>query len=350
MIKKLNYYIHHHLLKLLLLIYLVAAIFPKFGIGIKNTSLGQVHWDQGGSVIFSLPLLMLSFLLLNAGLSVQFTSLKKVIKVPTPLIIGLLSNLLIPLAFTLIFALFGKLFWHNPDEIQNVLVGLAIIASMPIAGSSTAWVQNANGNPALILGLVVVSTIFSPLLSPLVFHTVGFITTGDYSEDLHELANQGASLFLIISVVVPSLLGIAIRSLINDRVWSKVFPILKMANLINLLALNYSNASASLPTAFKSWDLDFLGMILFSTGILCILSFSAGWLIPKILKIPHPERIALTYGLGMNNNGTGLVLASATLADHPLVMLPIIFYNLGQQIIAGIFDRKIVKSSEKKER
>lgn len=41
------------------------------------------------------------------------------------------------------------------------------------------------------------------------------------------------------------------------------------------------------------------------------------------------------YGLGMNNNGTGLVLASLALADHPRVMLPIIFYNLIQHLVAG---------------
>ncbi len=45
------------------------------------------------------------------------------------------------------------------------------------------------------------------------------------------------------------------------------------------------------------------------------------------------------FGLGMNNNGTGLVLASMALADHPRVMLPIIFYNLVQHLIAGIVDR-----------
>jgi hypothetical protein len=31
------------------------------------------------------------------------------------------------------------------------------------------------------------------------------------------------------------------------------------------------------------------------------------------------------FGLGMNNNGAGLALASMTLAAHPRVMLPIIF-------------------------
>jgi bile acid:Na+ symporter, BASS family len=44
------------------------------------------------------------------------------------------------------------------------------------------------------------------------------------------------------------------------------------------------------------------------------------------------------FGLGMNNNGTGLALASMTLAAHPRVMLPIIFYNLAQHLVAGGVD------------
>jgi len=49
------------------------------------------------------------------------------------------------------------------------------------------------------------------------------------------------------------------------------------------------------------------------------------------------------FGLGMNNNGVGLVLASMALSDHPLIMLPIIIYNLLQHIIAGIVDKRINK-------
>ena len=52
------------------------------------------------------------------------------------------------------------------------------------------------------------------------------------------------------------------------------------------------------------------------------------------------------FGLGMNNNGTGLVLASAAMASQPLVMLPIILYNLVQHLIAGLVDmllRRVVR-------
>jgi hypothetical protein len=43
----------------------------------------------------------------------------------------------------------------------------------------------------------------------------------------------------------------------------------------------------------------------------------------------------------MNNNGTGLVMASLALADHPRVLLPIIVSNLVQHLVAGAADRMI---------
>jgi hypothetical protein len=42
------------------------------------------------------------------------------------------------------------------------------------------------------------------------------------------------------------------------------------------------------------------------------------------------------FGLGLNNNGTGLVLASVALAHLPGVMLTVILYTLVQHVIAGM--------------
>ena len=41
------------------------------------------------------------------------------------------------------------------------------------------------------------------------------------------------------------------------------------------------------------------------------------------------------FGLGMNNNGTGLVFAATVLRHMPEVMLPVICYNLIQHVVAG---------------
>jgi BASS family bile acid:Na+ symporter len=71
------------------------------------------------------------------------------------------------------------------------------------------------------------------------------------------------------------------------------------------------------------------------TTALCGLAFGAGWLIAKLWGVDPEKQTSLMFGLGMNNNGTGLVLASLALANHPKVMIPVIFYNLVQQVFAG---------------
>jgi hypothetical protein len=53
------------------------------------------------------------------------------------------------------------------------------------------------------------------------------------------------------------------------------------------------------------------------------------------------------FGVGMNNNGTGLVFDAQALADHRPVLLPIILYNLEQQLVAGIATTLLLRSTKK---
>ncbi|MFA6208403.1 MAG: bile acid:sodium symporter [Candidatus Obscuribacterales bacterium] len=339
--------IHRNFLWLLLLAYCLAAIFPNFGLLIRKLELGQVHWFDGSRVVISLPLLMLSFLLFNAGLGIRARELLGILQKPLVLLIGFLGNMLVPIL--LIVSLGGLMhLWHSPDELQNLLVGLALIVSMPIAGSSTAWSQNANGNLSLSLGLVFLSTILSPFTTPVILHVFASLTIGDYSEDLDELAAQGTNAFMMITVVLPAVLGIFSHFILGEARTALVKPFLKLANFVVLLLLNYSNAATSLPQAFANPDVDYLLFILFATIVLCAAAFAAGWLISRLLKCNLGEQATLMFSLGMNNNGTGLVLAAATLSDHPAVLLPMIFYTLVQQVLAALIDRKFfnIESTE----
>lgn len=336
-LSSIEHFLHKRFIWLLLASYVLAGIFPGLGMAIRGVSFGEVTLFQERTS-FTLPVLMLALLLLNAGLGIQTGELKNMLRHPLALVIGLAANLLVPIAYIFLVSQTLRL-WHNPDEVQNILVGLALVASMPIAGSSTAWSQNANGNLALSLGLVLLSTLLSPLTTPVGLHAVGLMTSGDYSEDLHELATGGAGAFLAIAVFTPSLLGIAIRWTAGAERIRAAKPLLRVVNLLNLLLLNYSNAAVSLPQTIADRDWDFLVVILAIVIGLCALAFAAGWIISRSLRTDLPQQIALMFGLGMNNNGTGLVLASMALADHPRVLLPIIFYNLVQHLVAGCVDR-----------
>jgi BASS family bile acid:Na+ symporter len=330
-------WVHHHFLVMIIVCYLLGALFPSFGLAVSGIHFGIIGTGEE-ALKLSIPFFMLSMLLFNSGLSVKQSELKTLRHHPGTLVIGIALNFALPLSIIYIIAKTLSS-WHNQDEFQNILVGLALVGAMPIAASSTAWTQKGNGNLALSLGLILLSTLLSPLTTPMALHFSGSLTSGDYSEDLHLLADGNANIFLMLSVVIPSVAGLLLHWVIKEAQAAKLRHQLKELNLLILLLLNYFNASHVLPGIFQNPDWDYLGIIIVVTLLLCVSAFGVAWLTALAIKTDASNRIALTYGLGMNNNGTGLVLASMTLSDHPLVMLPIIIYNLLQHIVAGVVDK-----------
>jgi BASS family bile acid:Na+ symporter len=342
LVTSLSSFLHRHFLWLLLGRYAAAALTPGLGQWIRDVSFGEVRLSQQKTTI-TLPMLMLALLLLNAGLGVRSSRLKGLPRIWPVLLAGLAANLLVPVAFT-----FGATpvigLWLDPDEVQSILMGLALIASMPIAGTSTAWSQNTNGNLILSIGLVVLSTVLSPLTTPVTLRLVGLLATGDQAEDLRDLAAHGTGIFLMVCVVVPSILGIFLSWAFGEAWLAPAKPLLKLLNWVNLLLLIYANASVSLPEAIAYPDPDFLLTSLGIAVALCVLAFGSGWVLACLLRADPAQRASLMFGLGMNNNGAGLVLASVALADHPYVMLPIISYNLVQHLVAGIVAFLLVRT------
>jgi bile acid:Na+ symporter, BASS family len=332
---------HRQMLWLLIASYVLAGLSPDWGADLRAITISRVTLFEGAARI-TLPMLFLALLLFNAGLGIQLAIPWK--RLGRLLMIGLVASLAVPLAFIICLRLTAS-GWHNPDELQNLLTGLALVAAMPIAGSSTAWSQNAKGDMALSLGLVLASTLLAPVTTPFVLHCVGFLTNGDFAEDLHTLARGGIGAFLTLFVLMPSLLGITCHAVFGEIRTAAATHCLRLVNVCSLLLLNYSNASVSLPIVFNQPDPDFLALILFVVVGLCIFCFAAGWMIAQLFGMGQPQLVAMTFGLGMANNGTGLVVASAALADHPLVMLPLIFYNLVQHLLAGGVDRLVCRPS-----
>lgn len=329
----LSQFVHHHLLWFLVGAYAVAAVFPAPGLAIRNISLGDLSVYQS-RIHVSLLLLLLATLMLNAGLGVKTSHLTSLPQKASVLLAGLSANVLIPVAYIFLVTLVMAL-WHNPEEAQHILVGLALVAAMPIAGASTAWTQNSNGNLALSLGLVLLSTMLSPLITPIAFYLFGEMASEEYEAVIHNVAHYGSGTFLGFWIVLPVLLGLGIRLAIPEIRLTSVMPYIKLSNALVLLVLNYSNASVSLPQALADRDVDFLAVTLGITVGMCVTAFAAAYWLSRLFKLGQAERVSLMYGLGMNNNGTGLVLASLTLASYPRVMVPIIFYNLVQHLVAG---------------
>ncbi len=327
------HFIHRHFLILLLAAYAAAALVPAPGLWLRGVSLGTTS-VAGEAVHWTLPLVMLAVILFNAGLGMQMRRLTELVRQPSALAAGLAANLFLPLALLMSLSVLLH-FWHDHGEAQSLLVGLALVAAMPVAGSSAAWVQRADGDLPLSLGLVLGSTLLSPWTTPLALHAVGLLTDGTYADALHRLADAGTGTFLLAGVVVPSLAGALVHALVGEARLARVRPYLKLGSTLVLLVLCYANAAVALPHMMVDPDWDFVAMLLVAVAALCATTFAAGWVLSRLLRTDPGQRAALMYGLGMNNNGTGLVLAAAALAAYPRVLLPLIAYNLVQHLVAG---------------
>ena len=142
-----SHFAHRYLLGFLIGSYFLAAVFPHVGLVIRHATLGDVS-ALGYRVTLSAPVLMLAFLILNAGFGVRTGRLSGLVQHPLTLLAGLTANLVVPVIY--VYAVSQTLkAWHNSQEVQDILVGLALVAAVPIAGSSTAWSQNADGDLAL---------------------------------------------------------------------------------------------------------------------------------------------------------------------------------------------------------
>jgi BASS family bile acid:Na+ symporter len=121
------------------------------------------------------------------------------------------------------------------------------------------------------------------------------------------------------------MLGILIRHIVGDARFATMRSSIKLANVMILLLLNYSDASISLPQIVAQPDLDFLITTLAVAFALCPTAFISAFWLGRLLQVDEAQEASLMCGLGMNNNGTGLVLASGSFSGYPQVMLPIIF-------------------------
>lgn len=332
-------FIHRHFLVLLVAAYALAVLWPGPGDAVRRCAVAVPH--VGAAV--TLPMLLLAVLLFNAGLGADASEVRSVLRRPRSLVAGVCANVLVPIAFLALLALVLHA-WPDPDEAQSLLVGLAVVAAMPVAGSSAAWAQNANGSAALSLGLVLLSTVLSPLTTPLTLAAIEPMTEGGYAQALEELCGRGTGFFLLFCVVAPSLAGMGVRRLASGFT-KRVKPMVKLANSMVLLVLCYSNAAAVLPRIAAEPDWDFLVLCVVAVVGLCLAAFAAGWVLARLIGASESQKRSLMFGLGMNNNGTGLVLAGSALASFPGAVLPVLAYNLVQHLVAGGVQQKFGTNS-----
>lgn len=334
-------FLQRNCLWLLIGCYALATVLPGPGRAMRVWRWSDV---AEGQAAVTLPLLLLTLLLFSAALLTDFAHVRTISTRPWAMLAGLVAVWLGP-ALLVVAAAIAVPWLLDGNSTAGLLVGLALIASMPVANSSVGWTQLAKGNLALGLALVLVTIFLCPWITPALLSGLRLSLSSPERASFQLLIDNFSGVFFIAWVVLPTLAGMACRFLLGAARVAAVAPWLSMLSVAALLALNYVNASLALPDVLQQTSSGVLLMTVVLAVLLSVVGISAAALISRLLRLPLEDRAALLFGLSMKHTGLALLLAGAVLAEQRLAILMIVLATLTQHLAAGVIEWRLQSPS-----
>jgi BASS family bile acid:Na+ symporter len=328
---RLAQFIKRHILWLLIACYALAIYWPEPGLMMRRW-----EWLPGGlaTVPLSLPLALLALMLFSAALLTDFAQIRTVLQHPLVLCMALAAVWLGP-ALLVVAAGYIVPWAVEGKAATGILVGLLLVATMPVANSSVGWTQNSDGNLALSLALVVLSISISPFATPHLLSLLGMSLSPEEQAYCAALVTRFSGLFFIIWVVLPTAAGLACRYLATPARVAHVGNCFTLVSAASLLALNYINSALALPEIRNSTLWLLATTAAFATA-LSVVGVILGWVLVRLMRLPASTLSALLFGLSMKHTGLALILAGAVLTNQPLAILMIVLATLIQHLLAAI--------------
>lgn len=216
----------------------------------------------------------------------------------------------------------------------DVVTGLMLVAAMPSANTATVWTRRSSGNLALCVGIVLMTTLFSPLVVPLSLAMAGH-STGLPADAFSQLSGA-----VVAWVFVPMVLGMWLGRAFEVEQGLPLGAGGALGTLVALLSLNYLNASRALPRLFEAGGFVSLAWAAAGGATLVLVSYAAGGFVAQVLRAGKPARTALSYAVGMSNTGIAGTLAISAFPDRPEVLYPVVMCTLLQHVVAALIDAR----------
>ncbi|NEC88075.1 sodium-dependent transporter [Streptomyces sp. SID12501] len=322
-------WLRHRLGRAVVLSYVLALLLPGPGLWLRRPHpLPLTH----------LPLntapLLLSLVLFSAGLQVPVRALGHLLRQPKALLAGLVLHLAIPLA---VVPLAAFLLRRTPDADggSGLLTAMILVVAMPVAAGATVWTDKGDGDQPTMVGLVLASTLISPLTIPLLLGALAPLLSGGYASTLADTGRLAQGGFGLTTVVLPCAAGLlgalALPASRLRRLHLAVTPLALAGSLL----LTYVNASGALGSALTRPRPLLFAAALAVAALICLLSFAVGRAAAHILQLEAGTASSLTLACGMNNSSASAVLITTCLPDKPHLLLPVLAYGLLQKSAAS---------------
>lgn len=280
--------------------------------------LGVLFPDQL-SVLKPAVTALFAFMTFQSSLSNTFGNLARVVRRPLPMLVSLaLATVAMPcVACALATALFGT----SP----NLVCGIVLEYSVPVAVVSAMWTNMLGGDPALSLATILVSTVAAPVTIPLTLHLLlGQVVEVDAARMMGEMA---------VSIALPALAGTALNDATRGRAARELSPVVAPAAKIALVLVILCNSTGVAPYV-RALTPQLVGVAAFICAFAAC-GYALGLGAARALRRPHEQEVSMTYLVGMCNISAGAVIAGEYFPGE--VMFPVVIGTLFQQVLAAGF-------------
>ena len=233
--------------------------------------------------------------------------------------------------------LVGGLVFSDPE----IVTGIVIEYSIPVAVVSFMWVDMFQGNVSLGLAAILTSTIIAPFTIPLLIQIlVGSQVTIDPTGMIGDL---------VVQIALPAVAGVAVNQLSGGWGHEKLSP--ELAPICRLLTIVVVTCNATGMAEFvRTFDPVVIEVAVFILAF-AICGFLLGMLMAKLMRAPMADFYTMTFCTGLRNISSGSVIASQFFPGAAIV--PVMMGTLFQQVLAAIFGQvmqRLVGEERERER
>lgn len=224
----------------------------------------------------------------SLGIVLDSNELKQVRRQPKQISLGLLTQ------YT-VMPILGAIAAYSSGLPNEVALGLIIVACAPGAMASNVVVYLAGGALAYSIVLTTVSTLLSPLLTPMLVKSIGGA--------LLPIPFWPMMQTIILIVVLPIFLGMMVKHLLGEKtgIMQDIAPALAVLSIVII---------CSYAVAANQERIADMGLQLFLIVVIVnLIGYLAGWHLAKLYGFEKKLQIALSIEIGMQNAGLGVALA-----------------------------------------
>ena len=265
---------------------------------------------------------MLGVIMFGMGLTLSPSDFRIVLSRPKDILLGCLAQFTVMplLAFLISWAL------QLPNELA---LGVILVGCCPGGTASNVITYLAKGDLALSVGMTACSTLLAPVLTPLlVWLMAGTMVNVD---------TIGMLTSIIYVVIAPIVAGLLCQRFLPraTRSVTPYLPALSSVVIALVVGIIVSHNASRLLLG---------GTIVVAAVVLHnLLGLSVGYAIGRLLRLPHPKRVALSIEVGMQNSGLASSLAVLHFAAYPLATIPgaifSVWHNISGALAAKLYGR-----------